>query len=142
MRCERTQNQLICAGFVSALRFTNCSFVLRTYVRYALVCSDKHSDVAPQYQEVEEVGRAVEQLSALERLTRAEMLPLVRSLSSQLDALRADGCRSIASWLSMRLGISHASARDLEAVAVATASLPHVLAAFVSGSLSWDKLVL
>lgn len=110
------------------------------------MCGGRHSCVAQQYpassEVVEIAGNAIEQLSALERLARAEMLPLVRTLVSEDSLLQSDGCRSVGSWLSMRLGMSHSSARDLEIVAVATATLPSVLAAFVSGSLSWDKLVL
>lgn len=97
----------------------------------------------PKYDELsfDEIADGIEQVVALERLARVELLAMTRSLVGRAE-LADDGCRSVASWLCMRLGIAHFNAADIERVAVATASLPFVLGAFESGALSWDKLVL
>ena len=90
----------------------------------------------------DELAVAVEQVNAFERVVRGEFLAIVRALATHEDEISRDGCRDVSGWLCMRLAISRARANEIVSVALATTSLPHVLAAFESGSLSWDKLVL
>jgi len=73
---------------------------------------------------------------------RFELLKVVRRLRSFEKSLAQDGCKSIASWLSMHLGVSFSSAKEIADVAEVAEELPALLNQFVSGSLSWDKLVL
>lgn len=90
----------------------------------------------------DELVDSVEQLHALEISVRSVLLPVVRELSRHESALAGDGAKDVGGWLSMRLGISYANARDVALVADALSSLPEIEAAFISGKLSWEKLVL
>ena len=57
------------------------------------------------------------------------------------EVWRADGCRDLAQWLSGRLGISNWAARRWIGAAHALPRLPLIRAAFVSGTLGFDKVL-
>ena len=53
---------------------------------------------------------------------------------------RDDGACDLASWLRMRLGLSHRTARDWARVTDALGELPACRQAFAEGRLSWDQV--
>jgi hypothetical protein len=87
----------------------------------------------------EELASAVAQIHALECAVRSSLLELLRTCDERKVWVE-DGCRSLESWLAMRLHITWRSAADLVRVARGLADLPAISDAFASGVLSWDKV--
>jgi hypothetical protein len=72
--------------------------------------------------------------SAMEKLLRA-----VYELDRR-EAYRVDGCRTMASWLQLRLGLAAQTAHEWVRVARQLHEMPTVAATFEAGHLSWDQL--
>jgi hypothetical protein len=65
------------------------------------------------------------------------------AIAAEFDRRRAwrdDGASDLASWLRMRLGLSHRTARDWARVTDALGELPACRQAFAEGRLSWDQV--
>src|SRR5438552_19112363 len=89
----------------------------------------------------DEVADAIDQLAAVECAARRQLLRLVHEYGAR-GAHRLDGCHDMAMWLCVRLDVAPGMARQLVEVADALEQLPRVAAAFESGRLAWDQLVL
>ena len=78
------------------------------------------------------------QLHGVVNAALAELLAVHAELTRR-EAYRDDGCRDEASWLQQRLGVARSTAKTWAATGAALESLPHLRAAFSSGTLSFDK---
>ncbi|MCU1426219.1 MAG: hypothetical protein JWL83_219, partial [Actinomycetia bacterium] len=89
--------------------------------------------------EPDELTDALEQLHALECVTRSQLLELVRAMRARED-WKIDGASSLGEWVAIRLGIRVSVARDIVRVAAALEQLPKIAAVFATGAMSWDQL--
>jgi hypothetical protein len=87
----------------------------------------------------EALAEAVCQLHALICATQAEAFAVLRVLAAR-EAFREDGCRDLASWLVMRLGVSGATERGWAETAGALGALPKLEGLLSEGRVSLDQL--
>ena len=93
-----------------------------------------YSDV-PDLELADAIGQLAGGLSA----ALCELLALAAEFDRR-QAWRDDGVADMATWLRVRLGLSHRTAKDWERVAHALPELPACRQAFAEGRLSWDQL--
>lgn len=85
----------------------------------------------------------VDRLDAAHAVVAAGQRHLLEVIAEcdRTERWRGDGCRDIAHWLSLRLGISNWTARRWVHAAEALCLLPHIGAALEQGTLCLDKVV-
>jgi hypothetical protein len=82
---------------------------------------------------------AICQLHALIGASQAELFAALREFARR-EAFREDGCRDLASWLVMRLGLSGSTARGWAETAGALGGLPRLESLLADGGVSYDQL--
>ncbi|MEX2292764.1 MAG: DUF222 domain-containing protein [Acidimicrobiales bacterium] len=83
---------------------------------------------------------AIEQLTALECATRAELLDVVMAADLEED-WRADGATAMSASVEATARVASATAKAIVRVGAKLDALPHLREAFASGLLSWDQVV-
>ena len=92
---------------------------------------------------LEELEDEIATLSATIQAATYRLLRLVEEYDRRggwADPLDARGFRSVAHWLSWRVGLSLPTAREQVRVARKLPEMPHVSAAFETGALSYSKV--
>jgi hypothetical protein len=82
---------------------------------------------------------AMAQLAGGISAMQCELLAIAAEFDRR-QAWRDDGACDLASWLRMRLGLSHRTAKDWVRVTDALGELPACRQAFAEGRLSWDQV--
>jgi hypothetical protein len=88
----------------------------------------------------DELAEALVQVACVESAARLQLVRLVARLDRR-NVWRADCQTSMASWLTLQLGIRIGTAREIVAVASVINELPELASAMEQGRLSWDQLV-
>jgi hypothetical protein len=86
-----------------------------------------------------ELVDAMAQLAGGISAMQCELLAIAAEFDRR-QAWRDDGACDLASWLRMRLGLSHRTAKDWARVTDALGELPACRQAFAEGRLSWDQV--
>jgi hypothetical protein len=97
------------------------------------------SEAAWRERSTAELSDAIAQCHALQMAVHHELLGFIREYDRR-EAWRADGCPSMAVWMTLRLQVSHHTAGEWVRVAHALAELPAIDALCDEGRLSWDQL--